>query len=139
MERRRLAPLVGIVGCLLVLVALAVPYALVRTAPGSAVAGYYGEGVVNPLVGALFALVGIIVLAAGREDRTDPGFAAGVALVLGLFLTALLSLWATTVPFDVIAGMDAPAFVQHHRWAMVGVSLIVPAASAVWARTLGLL
>lgn len=138
MKTIRLAPLVGIGGCVLVLVALALPYSLVATSPGTAIGTYYGTGAVNPLVAGLFALVSVIVLAAGREGRTDPGLAAGVALALGAFITLLIALWAATVPQNVVFDMDAPAVIQHHRWATAAVSLLVPAASLWWARSLDL-
>lgn len=139
MEQRRLAPLVGIVGSLAVAGLLLVPYGLVRESPGTSVATYYGTGVVNPLFAGVLALVLIIVLAAGRQERTDPVLAAGVALSLGLFLVGLTALWAVTVPVEVVVGMDAPTVLEFHRWATVGVAGLVPLASAWWAHTLGLL
>lgn len=138
MKQTRLAPLVGVVGCALVLVALAVPYGLVRTAPGSAVGSYYSEGALSPLVAGLFALIVAIVLAAGRDERTDPPLAAGIALALGFFGFVTMALWAVTVPEQVLFDMDAPAVITYHRWASVVVSLVVPAASLWWSRTLGL-
>ena len=138
MDRRRLAPLVGIVGCLLYAGLLVVPYLLVRTSPGTAVGTYYGTGAINPFVGGFFALVAVIVLAAGREGRTEPDFAAGVALVLGLFIAGIAALWATTVPIEVVVGMDAPQYMTNHRWALVGASVVVPLSGGWWASTLGL-
>ncbi|WP_436927087.1 DUF7548 family protein [Halosimplex amylolyticum] len=139
MKQTRLAPLVGVVGCVLVLVSLAVPYGLVRTAPASAVGTYYGEGVLNPLVGGIFALVTAIVLAAGRDERTDPPLAAGVGIALGGFTFVVTALWAATVPQQVVFDMDAPAIITYHRWASAAVALVIPTASLWWSRTLGLL
>ena len=139
MERTRLAPLVGIVGCGLVATSLAVPYVLVRTSPGTATSLYYGASVVNPLFGGLLALVAVIVLAAGSQERTDPVLAAGIALSLGVFLVVVVAVWAVTVPRAVVVDMDAPAVIEHHRWATTAVAAVVPLASGWWARTLGLL
>lgn len=139
MDRSRLAPLVGIVGCLLVVAVLAVPYLLVRTAPASSVGFYYAAGAINPLLSGLFAFVGLIVIAAGREGRTDPGLAAGIALALGVFMVGVTVLWATTVPIGVVFDMDAPAIMAHHRLATTVAAGIVPVAGVWWARTLGLL
>jgi hypothetical protein len=139
MKQTRVAPLVGIVGSLVVAVLLAVPYGLVRESPGTSVATYYGTGAVNPLFAGILALVLVIVLAAGREGRTDPVLAAGVGLSFGLFLVGLTVLWAVTVPRDIVVGMDAPTIITYHRWAMAAVAAIVPLASAWWARTLGLM
>lgn len=139
MDRTRLAPLVGIVGCLLVVVLLAAPYVAVRTSPGTAVGIYYSAGAINPLVAGLFAFVGLIIVAAGREERTAPDLAAGVALALGTFVFGLTALWAVTVPPGVVFDMDAPAIIQHHRWATTAVAAVIPLSGVWWARTLGLL
>ncbi|WP_415381278.1 hypothetical protein [Halosimplex sp. TS25] len=139
MKQTRLAPLVGVVGCVLVLVSLAVPYGLVRTAPATAIGTYYGEGALNPLVGGMFALVTAIVLAAGRDERTDPPLAAGVGIALGGFTFVVTALWAVTVPQQVVFDMDAPAIITYHRWASAAVALVIPVASLWWSRTLGLL
>ncbi|MFB6140371.1 MAG: hypothetical protein ABEJ26_08050 [Halosimplex sp.] len=138
MRQTRLAPLVGAVGCVLVLVALAAPYLLVRTAPASAVGAYYAEGALNPLVAGAFALVTAIVLAAGRDERTDPPLAAGIGIALGAFVVVVTAVWAVTVPEQTLYDMDAPAIITYHRWATVAVSLVAPAASLWWSRTLGL-
>lgn len=138
MERTRLAPLVGIVGSLGVAGLLVVPYALVRESPGTAVATYYGNGAVNPLFAGVLALVLVIVLAAGREGRTDPGLAAGVGLTFGLFLVGLTALWAVTVPREIVFGMAAPRTLTYHRWLLAGVAAVVPVASAWWTRMLGI-
>lgn len=127
MDGLRLAPLVGIVGCLAVLAALVAPY---LTADG-AVGTYYGSGVVNPLVGGLLALVTIIVLAAGREGRTDPGLAAGAGLVFGLFVLLIALSWGLTVRLDTVA------LPRWHRWATVALAAVTPLASLWYARTLG--
>ncbi|MHB9285965.1 hypothetical protein ACKVMT_02875 [Halobacteriales archaeon Cl-PHB] len=128
MDRTQVAPLVGIVGCLAVLAALAYPY----IADPAGVTAYYASGVVNPLVAGLLALLAIIVLAAGREDRTDPGFAAGVALVFGLFVFFLVLAWSLTLR------VDASTVAATHRWLALA-SAVLPAVGAGWyARTLGL-
>ena len=138
MKRTRLAPLVGVVGCLLVLVSLGLPYVLVRSSVGSAVGTYYGEGALNPLVGGVFALVAAIVLAAGRDERTDPPLAAGVGIALGFFIVVVMAVWAVTVPLEVVVGMDAPTVITTHRWATIAVAALVPVSSLWWSRTLGL-
>jgi hypothetical protein len=126
MDHGRTAPLVGIAGAVAVVLALAYPYVAVDGTVGL----YYGSGLVNPLVAGLLVLVSIIVLAAAREERTDPAFAAGVVLIFGAFATALLVLWATTVR------IDAVEISPLHRWATAAVSLVVPVAGAWYARSL---
>ena len=128
MDSVRVAPLVGIVGCLGVLGALVYPY----LAADGAVGLYYGSGVVSPLVAGMLALVTVIVLAAGREDRTDPEIAAGAGLVFGLFMIALSLAWALTTRVDVLT------ITQYHRWVVPAVAVIVPLASLWYARALRL-
>jgi hypothetical protein len=127
MDHRRVAPLVGIGGCLAVLAALAYPL-LLEGGAGT----YYGSGSVNPLVAGVLALVTIIVFAAGREDRTAPDFAAGVTLVFGLATLLIVALWATSVR------VDAVAIDPNHRWVVTGLAVTIPAAAAWYARSLGL-
>lgn len=137
MERsRQVAPLAGIVACLLVLGVLAIPYVL---ADSATVGLYYSSGLLNPLVVGLLAVVSIVVFAAGRQERTDPALAAGVTLTFGLFMVLLTVTWALTIPeallreFEIVA-----AALADHRWALVGVTLPVPATAAWYARSLGL-
>ena len=137
MNRLRLAPVVGIAGCLAYLASLVVPYLIVET-PG-AVGAYYGAGELTPAVAAVFALVAVIVLAAGREGRTDPGLAAGVGLVLGLFIVGLSLLWATTVPDSLVLGLTESTLIEHHRWLVVGVAVPIPLGAAWFASALDLL
>jgi hypothetical protein len=137
MDETRLAPTVGIAACLAVLGVLAVPYLVVDS--GAAVGTYYGTGSVNPLVAGLFALVAVIVFAAGRERRSDPSLAAGATLALGLFGVGVSLLWALTVPESVVVGMSTATVVEYHRWVLVVVSLGVPAGGAWFARSLGVL
>jgi hypothetical protein len=129
MDQVRLAPLVGILGCLGVFGALLYPYLVGEGGVGA----YYGSGIVNPLVAGLLALVTVIALAAGREGRTDPGFAAGAGLVFGLFVVAILLAWGATVR------VDAVAVSQWHRWVAAGVGLLIPVGSLWFAWTLELL
>lgn len=139
MQKVRLAPLVAIAGCLLVVAVLGVPYLLFQTAPGTTVDLYYGSGAVNPLVGGGLALLATLVLAAGREERTDPVLSAGVGLALGVFVFGIAVVWALTVPDDVYVGISASELGKQHRWFVALAALVVPAASGWWARTLGVL
>jgi len=139
MQRVRLAPLVAIAGCLLVVAALAVPYLLFETAPGTTIDLYYGSGAVNPLVAGGLAFVATLVLTAGREERTDPLLAAGVGLALGVFVFLIALAWALTVPDDVYVAISASSLGKQHRWLVALVALVPSVASAWWARTLGVL
>ncbi|WP_255196811.1 DUF7548 family protein [Halorarius litoreus] len=142
MDDVKAAPTVGIVGCLLVLLVLTIPYLLV--AESSAVGAYYGAGAITPLAGGLFALVGVIVFAAGREERSDPSLVAGAGLVFGLFIFLISALWAVTVPASVplqLGSLDglAATLMELHRWLLAVVALLVPVSAAWYARTLRLI
>lgn len=126
MDGLRVAPLVGIFGCVGVLAALAYPY----VASDVGVGAYYSSGPVTPLAAGLLAAVGVIVFAAGREGRTDPSFAAGAGLVFGVFIVAILLAWGLT------ARIDAVELSQHHRLATVAVGLLVPLGGLWFARAL---
>jgi hypothetical protein len=127
MDDVNLAPLVGIVGCVGVIAALVYPYVVADGSVGT----YYGSGVVNPLVAGLLALVTIIVLAAGREGRTDPILAASAGVVFGLFIVLLTLGWGLT------ARVDAVILTDVHRWVVPGVGLLVPFGSLWYSRALG--
>ena len=123
MNDLRVAPTVGIVACLAVLAALAAPYVLADSTAN--VGLYYSSGAINPLLAGLFALVVLIVFAAGREGRTEPDLAAGAALALGLFTLLIAVAWALTTRVDVIA------ITTSHRWVVVATAALLP-VSAVW-------
>ncbi|GAA0462012.1 hypothetical protein MUK72_12425 [Halococcus dombrowskii] len=135
MDGSRVAPLVGIIGCGLVLLALLAPY---LGADAGAIGIYYGDGVVNPLVGGLFAAVTVIVLAAGRSGRTAPATAAGVALVFGLVIAGVSLVWSLTVPESTVFQLSTTSLIEFHRWLLALVSLVVPASGAWYARALAL-
>jgi len=136
MASLRTGPTVGIIGCLLYLLALVVPYAIVETT--TAVGAYYNSGVFSPAVPALFASIAIIVFAAGREGRTDPSVAAGAGLVLGLFVVGLSLVWAMTVPVSLVLGLTESTLIEHHRWLVVAVSVPIPVGGVWFARALEL-
>lgn len=133
MDEVELAPTAGIAACVLTLAALAWPY--FQELP-RAVNDYYATGAITPFAAGLFALVGVIVFAAGREERSDPALAAGAALVLGLFTFVISLAWALTARVDVIGG--ASASLSYQRWVLAAVAALVPASAGWYARALGL-
>lgn len=136
MEKVRLAPLVGILAAILTILLLVGPYLLVQT-PG-AIGTYYRSGAITPFVTGLFAVLSILVLAAGREERTDPAMAAGATLVMGTFGFLAAILWAITVPIDVVTQMSTDEIIAYHRWALVIAALGIPLSAGWFARTMRL-
>ena len=122
---------------MLYLLALAAPSLIVE--PVSAVGAYYGAGVLSPLIPGVFTMVTVIVLAAGREGRSDPSTAAGAGLVAGLFVVGLSLAWALTIPESLVLGLTESTLIEHHRWALVAAGVPIPVGSAWFARALGLL
>ncbi|CCQ32201.1 hypothetical protein HLRTI_001360 [Halorhabdus tiamatea SARL4B] len=124
MDRTRLVPAVGILACLAFLAALSFPFS------AGSVSTYYTSGALNPLFGGLFALVTIIVLAAGREERTDPARSAGVALALGLLIAVIVVVWLMTARTDVLS------ITWLHRYALAGTAVSIPIVAAWYAYAL---
>ncbi|WP_277541820.1 DUF7548 family protein [Haloarcula laminariae] len=136
MNGLRTGPTVGIVGCVAYLLTLVAPYLVVETT--SAVGAYYGAGALSPAVAAVLALLSIILLAAGREGRTDPSLAAGAALMLGLFVVGVSLVWAATVPTSLVLGLTESTLIEQHRWVVVGVAAPIPLGAAWFAVALDL-
>lgn len=126
MDRTRLAPAVGILANVAFLAALSFPFG------AGAVSVYYSSGALNPLIGGLFALVAMIVLAAGREARTDPVVAAGVTLALGILIAGITAVWLAT------ARTDAISITWLHRYALAGTAVSIPTAATWYAYELGI-
>lgn len=126
----------GILACLLVLAVLATPYVTIGQA--GAVGTYYATGVITPFAAGLLAVVGLIVFAAGHQDRSDPAVAAGAALVLGGFVTVIAVTWALTVPRSVVTQLSTSTVIGYHRGALVLAGLAVAASAGWYVRSLGL-
>jgi hypothetical protein len=112
------------------------PYALIAE-PGTGLPIYYGAGPVGAGALAFLAVLQPIVLLSGTRGGLDPQTAAGMATVVGLAMLGLAALWALSVPTELVLSFPA-AWMGWHRWAVVALVALVPAASAVYARaTLG--
>ncbi|MFC4449549.1 DUF7548 family protein [Halorussus aquaticus] len=133
MSQKRLpetpAPTVGIVAALAVLAAVVAPYFLID-APEVGV--YYSAPTFLPvhLVVGLFAMVAVVVFAAGRNGRTDPPTAAGATVVLGGFMTLLVLWWAVEVG-GLVGSLTSVAAFDYHRWLLL-VTAFAVAATAGW-------
>lgn len=135
MDDVRLAPTVGIAACLAVILVLAIPYAFIDP---TAVSTYYSSGAVNPLFAGLFAIVGVIIFAAGREERSDPELTAGIGLVFGIFILGYTIIWAVTVEVGVVFTLTSVTAFQYHRFVLALIALIIPLSSIWYTRALKL-
>lgn len=136
MDDVRLAPMVGTIACVSVMLVLAVPYVLLS--PGST-STYYATGAFNPLFAGLFALVCVVIFAAGRSQRSDPALAAGVCLVFGLFIAGFTIVWAVTIPEHIVYSYSTDAAFEYHRYVLVLAALAVPISATWYTRALKLI
>jgi hypothetical protein len=132
MNRLDLPPTLGIVACVALVLTVVTPYVAVSSTDASAVGVFYGTGVLGPNTVALFALVGVVAFAAGRQGRTAPDTIAGATLVLGIVLVVLTVAWALTADVSVAQSTSA-TWLPYVRWALVAFALVVPASAAWYA------
>ncbi|MFC7232949.1 hypothetical protein ACFQMM_19225 [Saliphagus sp. GCM10025308] len=136
MHAHQRPPTLGVVAALAYVFAALAPYVLLEV-DTSVLEVYFAAGIAGPNLLSLFALVTVVLFAAGRQARTEPDLVAGVALVLGLVLLAMTALWAVSVPESVAFEAGADWFV-YHRWFTTAISAVVPAAAVWYAWTLDL-
>lgn len=131
MKRVESVPLAGAAVCALVVALVTVPYLV---ADSSAVGVYYDTGPATPLFVGVLAVVAGMALASGAKRRADPATVAAVALVFGLFMTALSAGWALAVDPAVVGGLTEIAAFEHHRWLVVAAALVVTALAGWYAK-----
>ena len=126
-----IAPAAGIVAALAVLAAIVAPYFLIGA---TEVGVYYGVPTPVPvhLVVGLFALVSVIVFAAGRNGRTDPLTAAGATVVFAGFMV-LLALWWSIAVGGLVGSLTERAAFDYHRWLLLATTLGVAGAAGWFA------
>jgi hypothetical protein len=126
------APTVGIIVALAVLVAIVAPYFLIAATD---VGVYYGAPTAVPvhLVVGLFAMLSVVVFAAGRNGRTDPPTAAGAAVVLGGFVVLLVLWWAVAVG-GLVGSLTEVAAFDYHRWVLLAAALALAGTAGWFAR-----
>jgi len=130
---------VGIGFAALYAIATLVPY-VAGGVPGGALRTYYAAfGPVGPPYIAVLALVALIVLAAGRQGRTEPDAAAGVALVLGLLVVVLTSMWAFGGVEELVGSLSEAAWLEYHRWVLLVGGVGVLGGSLWFADAIGVL
>ncbi len=133
MKIRDISRRAGIAACVVTVLILAVPFALV-SGYATQLAGYYASGVLGAGGVALFALVTAVVIGSVEQGNLDPGTLAGVAVVLGLATVVSAASWALAVEPTTMFGEYR--WLEWHAPAVVALSLPVPALAAVYARAL---
>ncbi|MFB6130966.1 MAG: hypothetical protein ABEJ28_09115 [Salinigranum sp.] len=134
MDTERVASSLGIAGCIALLLIVLVPYALVSDP--SALGRYYTAGPVGVGALAFMALLEVVVLLAGRRGRTDPETAAGIGFVVGLAMLAVATLWAVSIdPNRLFSFPPSDAWIEYHRWVVLGAAAVVSVGAASYARS----
>jgi hypothetical protein len=129
-DARRAAGL-GTGAAVAVVALLLVPYAI---ADARAIGVYWGGDLVGPPLAGLFAAVAALALLGGSRGRTDPPLAAGVAVVFGTLVAALLVPWALGVSPALVGGLTDVAAFEWHRWGLAAAGLVLLGGSAWFAR-----
>jgi hypothetical protein len=133
MRSEQTAPVLGILGCLAVVVVLALPYVLVP-GWGRELGQYYAGGPLGVGAVLFFALVGVVVFLAGLRGRTEPTLAAGIALALGVVAFLIALSWALAAPLEPLYGFPG-SWITDFRWLVVATTAIVPLAALGYARS----
>lgn len=131
MNPRGLAADVGTAASIAVVLLAALPYAF---GSASAVAAYYGVGIVGPPYFGIAAAVTAIAFRAARTDRTDPATAAGTTLAFGTVLALLAVIWAFSPEPAVVGGVHTADWFDYHRWLLALAAVLVPGTAGIYAR-----
>ncbi len=130
-------PTVGIGAAIAYVVIALAPYVVLDVEPG-VLDFYYTTGLAGPHLLSVFALVAVVLFAAGRQGRTEPDIVAGLTLVLGVVLFVVTVQWALSVPETIIVETTDASWFPYHRWLAVLTAAIIPVAAGWYTRVLGL-
>jgi len=133
MERDRVAPYIGAVGCLVLVALLSAPYFLIESQP-PLLGDYYSAGPLG-VVGAIFlATLGTVIFLSSVRGRADPELVAGIMVVVGGTIFGLTALWALSIDSTLLFSFPADAsWIENHRWASLAVSAVIAGAAGVYA------
>lgn len=135
MDLERFAPTAGIIGALCLAAAVAVPGLAIESGAGPT-ATYYASGPIGLSLVGLLALLSIIVFLSGRQERTDPATAAGLALVLALAMLGLSAIWAFSIDSTVLFSFEQEyAWLEYHRLSVLGAAVLTVVGAAGYARS----
>lgn len=137
MDPVRRPPLAGVAVSLLAALVVLLPYTL-PDATTPTIGTYYGYGLLGGWSVLIVALVSVVVFASGSQRRTDPDVVAGAVLVLSLFALGLAAYWALAVPYGVVVEITPRDWFAYHRWALVGLTVVMVVVSAWYAYVLDL-
>ncbi|WP_410765169.1 hypothetical protein [Haloferax sp. DFSO60] len=135
MDVERLAPTVGLVGAVCLVGAVALP-GIVIAPGGGPTASYYASGPIGLSIVGLLAMLSVIVFLSGRQNRTDPATAAGLALVLSLAMLSIATIWAFSINPTVLFSFEQEySWLEYHRWSVLAAALLTFVGAAGYARS----
>jgi hypothetical protein len=129
----------GVASAVVYVLAMVVPYVAGGVPSGALQTYYTAFGIAGPPYVAVLALVALIVLAAGRQGRTRPDVAAGVALVLGFVVTLLTATWAFGGVADLVGSLSTATWLEYHRWVLMAAALSLFGSALWFADAIGVL
>ena len=131
----RLASTVGLLGTLLLAVAVAVPAVAVEPGSGE-MAAYYASGPFGISIVGMLALLEVIVFLSGRQERTDPAVASGLAFVMSLSMLGISVIWSISIDPNVLFSFPQQySWLSYHRWGVVGAAAVTFVGAAGYARS----
>ena len=133
MDSDELVPYLGAVGCLLVVIVAAAPFAIIDE-QSQLVASYYAVGPLG-LTGVIFlGVLGVVIFLSSVRGRADALLVAGIMLVVGVTMFLLAALWAFSLDAELTEQfLVAHPWMAYHAWSTVGLSGLVAAASGIYA------
>lgn len=133
MELDRIAPYIGALACLILVVVVSAPYLLVEGQP-QLLADYYSSGPLG-IIGVIFlSTLGTVIFLSSVRGRADAELVAGIMLVVGVTIFLLTGLWAVSIESTVLFNFPPTySWLEYHPWASLGVSGVVAGASAAYA------
>ena len=133
MDSDQVAPYLGAVGCLLVVIVASAPFAVIDE-QSQLVASYYAAGPLG-LTGVIFlGVLGVVIFLSSVRGRADAALVAGIMLVVGVAMLLLSVLWAVSLDPELTERfLAAYPWMAYHSWSTVGLSGLVAAASGLYA------
>ncbi|XVH30994.1 DUF7548 family protein [Haloferacaceae archaeon DSL9] len=134
MQLARVSSYLGALACLVVAVALAVPYLVVEGQP-ELLSAYYTAGPLGAAGTGFLAVLGVVIFLSGERGSADPELIAGIVIALGVALFVFTVLWAVSISESVLFSFPPEyAWLEYHRWAVAVPALVVLAAAIGYTR-----
>jgi len=133
MDSDQLVPYLGAVGCVLLVIVAAAPFAVID-GQSELLSSYYASGPLG-LTGVIFlGVLGAVIFLSSVRGRADAALVAGIMLVVGLTTFLLTALWAVSIESTVLFSFPPEySLLEYHPWVTLGVSGLVAAASGAYA------